>query len=143
MIYEIKEITQDEAKKLLQSVEETGHYTPLGLFWHKSEVNGKPCYTSIDNSNGEAYTEDFDRLDNCLAWLNGIDTEVIEFMRKLRICEYRYELTKEQEKEAKELGLVVVFGASDDLMEFRGALDEEFGCPDGGRAPSRRGRRRR
>ena len=30
--------------------------------------------------------------------------------------------------------LVVVFGASDDLMEFRGAIDDEVGVNDGGKA---------
>ena len=31
-------------------------------------------------------------------------------------------------------GLVVVFGASDDLMEFRGAIYDEVGCYNGGKA---------
>lgn len=34
----------------------------------------------------------------------------------------------------KENDLVVVFGASDDLMEFRGAIYDEVGCYDGGKA---------
>lgn len=34
----------------------------------------------------------------------------------------------------KAAGLVAVFGASDDLMEFRGAIDDEVGCYDGGTA---------
>ena len=38
------------------------------------------------------------------------------------------------EKQAKEAGLVVVFGYSDDLMELRGAIDDEVGCFDGGTA---------
>lgn len=33
----------------------------------------------------------------------------------------------------KDSGIVVVFGASDDLMEFDGALYDEFGCYDGGK----------
>jgi hypothetical protein len=36
------------------------------------------------------------------------------------------EITKEEELQAKESKLVVVFGASDDLMEFRGAIDDEL-----------------
>lgn len=48
--------------------------------------------------------------------------------------EYDAEITKEEEKIAKENGLVVVFGASDDLMEFRGAIDDEFDCYEGGDA---------
>lgn len=34
--------------------------------------------------------------------------------------------------QAKENGLVVVFGASDDLMEFSGAIEDEADCYDGG-----------
>ena len=47
--------------------------------------------------------------------------------------EYGNEITKEQEQQAKENGLVVVFGYSDDNMELRGAFDDELGCYDGGK----------
>lgn len=43
------------------------------------------------------------------------------------------EITTE-EAAAKADGLVVVFGASDDLMEFRGAIHDEVGCYGGGTA---------
>lgn len=46
--------------------------------------------------------------------------------------EYRNEITDQECQIAKENGLVVVFGASDDLMEFRGAIYDEVGCYDGG-----------
>ena len=36
-------------------------------------------------------------------------------------------------QEAKESGLVIVYGASDDLMEFDGEIYDEGGCFDGGR----------
>jgi hypothetical protein len=48
--------------------------------------------------------------------------------------EYREEITKSEARMAKDAGLVVVFGASDDLMEFRGAIDDEIGAYDGGTA---------
>ncbi len=35
----------------------------------------------------------------------------------------------------KAAGLVAVFGGSDDLMEFRGAVDDEIGASDGTEAP--------
>lgn len=54
--------------------------------------------------------------------------------KKLNGREYRSEITKEESKEAMERGLVVVFGASDDLMEFEGAIYEEVDCYDGGSA---------
>jgi hypothetical protein len=40
-------------------------------------------------------------------------------------------LTKALAAEAKQHGLVVVFGASDDLMEFRGAIYDELGAYNG------------
>lgn len=55
-----------------------------------------------------------------------------DFAKKLNGREYGNEITKEEIKEAKENGLVVVYGASDDLMEFAGAIDEEVSCDTGG-----------
>lgn len=46
--------------------------------------------------------------------------------------QYRDEMSKEDHKTAKDSGLVVVFGASDDLMEFRGCIYDEAGCYEGG-----------
>lgn len=42
------------------------------------------------------------------------------------------EIAQFESKIAKERGLVVVYGASDDLAEFAGAIDDEFGCYNGG-----------
>jgi hypothetical protein len=53
---------------------------------------------------------------------------------KLNGREYGAEITKEERREAAAAGLVVVFGASDDLMEFRGVIDDEVGCYGGGSA---------
>ena len=57
---------------------------------------------------------------------------IFKFAEKLNGREYGSEITRTEESEAKELGFVVVFGASDDLCEFRGAIDDEAGCYDGG-----------
>lgn len=46
--------------------------------------------------------------------------------------EYDSEITKEERQAAKEAGLAVVFGGSDDLCELCGAIDDEVGCFDGG-----------
>ena len=43
--------------------------------------------------------------------------------------EYLSEMFKEEEQQAKAAGLIVIFGASDDLMEFRGFVDDEIGAP--------------
>lgn len=39
---------------------------------------------------------------------------------------YRNEMHKEEEQIAKESGLIVIFGACDDLVEFRGAIREKI-----------------
>jgi hypothetical protein len=46
--------------------------------------------------------------------------------------EYPNEITRDEEKAAKQAGLIVLFGASDDLAEFRGVIHDEVGCFDGG-----------
>lgn len=55
-----------------------------------------------------------------------------EFSVLLHGREYGKEITEAEELEAKRLGLVVVFGYSDDNAEFRGAIDAEAGCYNGG-----------
>ena len=55
-----------------------------------------------------------------------------EFAAILDGREYRCEITPAEEKLAKELGFVVVFGYSDDNAELRGAIDDEIDCYDGG-----------
>jgi hypothetical protein len=46
--------------------------------------------------------------------------------------ECKNKITPELRGRAKESGLVVVYGASDDLMEFSGAIDDEINCYNGG-----------
>ena len=43
-------------------------------------------------------------------------------------------ILKEIKEYAKENDVVIVCGASDDLMEFEGAIYDEFGCYEGGTA---------
>jgi hypothetical protein len=57
-----------------------------------------------------------------------------QFAELLNGRQYRNEITKEEEKLAKENGLLVCFGASDDLLEFRGIVYDEVGAYDGGSA---------
>lgn len=56
---------------------------------------------------------------------------VKDLASKLHGCQYRNEISRSLEAEAKAAGLVVVFGGSDDLMEFRGAMHDEIGACDG------------
>ena len=54
-----------------------------------------------------------------------------EFAKMLNGREYGSELTKDEVRLAKEGGLLVVFGASDDLTEFNGVYDDEIGAYNG------------
>lgn len=56
----------------------------------------------------------------------------LQFARNLEGRQYREELTKEEAEIANKGGYIVVFGASDDLTEFRGAVHDELGAYDGG-----------
>lgn len=55
-----------------------------------------------------------------------------ELAEKLTGMEYPVQIPEELVKEAKASGLVIVYGASDDLMEFEGAIYDEVGVSDGG-----------
>lgn len=56
-----------------------------------------------------------------------------EFSERITGKEYGHpQFTKEEIQLAKDNGIVIVYGASDDLMEFEGAIYDEGGCFDGG-----------
>ena len=56
-----------------------------------------------------------------------------EYAELLNKRQYAYPQFKKEELQiAKDNGFVIVCGASDDLMEFYGAIDDEGGCYDGG-----------
>jgi hypothetical protein len=54
-----------------------------------------------------------------------------ELAMRLNGREYGSEIHKVEEAMAKSAGLLVIFGASDDLVELRGAINEEVGAYDG------------
>jgi hypothetical protein len=54
-----------------------------------------------------------------------------ELAEELNGYQYGEEVSKELAAQAKENNLVIVFGASDDLMEFCGAIDDEIGAYEG------------
>ena len=51
-----------------------------------------------------------------------------QLAKELNNSQYPFDLTPKQRAFCKENEIVVVFGASDDLMEFDGAIYDEFGC---------------
>lgn len=67
--------------------------------------------------------------------------DIKEFAKSISGKEYGFpQFTKEEIETAKENGFVIVYGASDDLMEFDGAIRDEAGCYEGGTAWVRRDR---
>ncbi|WP_430229611.1 hypothetical protein [Paraburkholderia tropica] len=54
-----------------------------------------------------------------------------ELAAKLNGTEYPLTIDAETQKAAKAAGLVIVYGASDDLMEFNGAIYDEIGAYEG------------
>lgn len=59
--------------------------------------------------------------------------DIKEFANLISGRQYGYpQFTKEQLQIAKDNGFVIVYGASDDLMEFAGAIEDEGNCFDGG-----------
>jgi len=57
-----------------------------------------------------------------------IEKEIAEMLDGI---EYAEDIRPDIIEYAKKNGAVIVFGASDDLMEFRGAIDDEADCYEG------------
>jgi len=55
-----------------------------------------------------------------------------QFAQLLNGRTYGNEITSEEDDLAKENGLLICFGASDDLLEMRGIIYEEYGTYEGG-----------
>lgn len=54
-----------------------------------------------------------------------------EFAALITGREYRKEITRAEAAQAKAAGLLVIYGASDDLLEFDGAFRDELGAYNG------------
>lgn len=55
-----------------------------------------------------------------------------DFVEKLNGREYKKEITQEEIETAKDSGIVIVFGCSDDRTIFHGAIEAEVKTVDGG-----------
>ena len=64
----------------------------------------------------------------------GKKMDIKKFAEMLNGKEHEWmQFTEEEIQIAKDNGFVIVYGASDDLMEFAGAICDEAGCFDGGK----------
>lgn len=62
----IVEISPETAREILNSINEGGdRYQPLGLFY----LQEGDKFVGIDNSDGNAWTEEFPDKESCLRWL--------------------------------------------------------------------------
>ena len=62
----IVEISPETAREILNSINEGGdRYQPLGLFY----LQEGDKFVGIDNSDGNAWTEEFSDKESCLRWL--------------------------------------------------------------------------
>ena len=67
-LFEATEIDQETAKLLLDSCDGTGgRYEPLGLYY----LEEREKFVGIDNSTGDAWTEEFPDKESCIRWLTG------------------------------------------------------------------------
>ena len=62
------------------------------------------------------------------------DTVVESIAKELDGIEYPVRIPENCSRDAKKFGIVIVYGASDDLMEFDGAIVDEVGSYEGGEA---------
>jgi hypothetical protein len=56
--------------------------------------------------------------------------KLIDVAKDLDGIEYPCRIDKNLAQQAKDAGIVIVFGASDDLIEFRGAIHDEVGVSE-------------
>lgn len=75
--YGISEITQEDYEKIIEI------RRPEGCFWMQCDG----YYIGLDNSTGNAWTEEFERFSDCLAWLSGEknDYEIVKSTRSDKI----------------------------------------------------------
>lgn len=107
----------------------------IGIHWYKYSMRDAYCNVELTKEKLQEI------LKKCIESVYHIhrsaaapdtDQELKDFARKVDGIEYLEE-RKWLWAEAKEKGIVVVFGYSDDNIEFRGAVDDEIGCFDGRR----------
>lgn len=59
------------SRAFLDELFDSDDYTPRGKFICEDVVNGKIVWVAVDNSNGEALTEEFFMRAHAIKWLNG------------------------------------------------------------------------
>ena len=115
-------------------VEEVRGYSESSIDYHGGRADGMKTAMMFLRNN-------FDKLLESSSEEEASNKITIkDFANRLNGRRIGQEITREEAKEAKDLGFVVVFGYSDDNAEFRGAIEDEVDCFDGGRVFDRYGK---
>jgi hypothetical protein len=61
-----KQVTSDELKQIVETRE------PKGCYW---AIDSDGRFVGVDNTHGHAFTEDFDNIGDCIAWLRSTETK--------------------------------------------------------------------
>ena len=68
---EIREVSQLEANIIIAD------RRPYGKFWNEEmSITGQMAYIGIDNTTGDAWTEEFEDREKMLDWLNGSELDI-------------------------------------------------------------------
>ena len=65
----IIELTPDEIRRVIEFGK------PLGLFWACDKSGGDSIFVGCDNRTGDAWTEDFSTLHECMDFLSGVGSD--------------------------------------------------------------------
>lgn len=126
--------------------------TGLKDILHKNEVDAKNAsmeYSATWKEHNDVWVwKLINAIENGLEWIANQYPENLKMeVEDMRECSNHEKVKEIAEKlngiaygenisdieaEAKKHGIVIVIGASDDLMEFSGAIEDEGGCYDGG-----------
>ena len=107
----------------------------IGIHWYKYPMRDAYCNVELTK---EKLQEILELCAESICRTNPSNTapdseqELKDFVKKVDGIEYLEE-RKNLWEEARKKGIVVVFGYSDDNIEFRGAIEDEVGCFDGRR----------
>lgn len=107
------------------AMQELAEMAGIGLFPMVTDLGKETAVSTVDPDNDiPIKSRDQSQLQP------GMSVEA--FAEYLDCCPIGKEIDRQEEAFAARNGFVVVFGYSDDCIEFRGAIDDELGCFDGG-----------
>ena len=108
------------------AMQELAEMAGIGLFPMVTDLGKETAVSTVDPDNDiPIKSRDQSQLQP------GMSVEA--FAEYLDCCPIGKEIDRQEEAFAARNGFVVVFGYSDDCIEFRGAIDDEVGCYNGGK----------